>query len=51
MLRYLLTYLFFQYILPAIVHINHQPVLEMGDGAIVSIISITIYFISFVYQL
>lgn len=26
---------FFQYLLPAIVHINHQPYLERGDGPIV----------------
>lgn len=26
----------FQYLLPAIVHINHQPYLERGDGPIVS---------------
>ena len=26
-----------QYLLPAIVHINHQPFLERGDGPIVSI--------------
>lgn len=26
----------FQYLLPAIVHINHQPFLERGDGPIVS---------------
>uniref|UniRef100_A0A0E9WN59 Uncharacterized protein n=1 Tax=Anguilla anguilla TaxID=7936 RepID=A0A0E9WN59_ANGAN len=26
----------FQYLLPAIVHINHQPFLEHGDGPIVS---------------
>lgn len=25
-----------QYLLPAIVHINHQPYLERGDGPIVS---------------
>lgn len=25
-----------QYLLPAIVHINHQPFLERGDGPIVS---------------
>lgn len=25
-----------QYLLPAIVHINHQPFLEHGDGPIVS---------------
>lgn len=28
--------IFFQFILPAIVHINHQPFLERGDGPIVS---------------
>lgn len=28
----------FQFILPAIVHINHQPYLERGDGPIVSMI-------------
>lgn len=27
-----------QYLLPAIVHINHQPFLERGDGPIVSVI-------------
>ena len=27
---------FLQYLLPAIVHINHQPYLERGDGPIVS---------------
>lgn len=27
---------FLQYLLPAIVHINHQPFLERGDGPIVS---------------
>lgn len=26
-----------QYLLPAIVHINHQPYLERGDGPIVSV--------------
>ena len=30
---------FFQFILPAIVHINHQPALERGDGPIVSSLS------------
>lgn len=29
-----------QYLLPAIVHINHQPYLERGDGPIVSANSI-----------
>lgn len=28
-------FFFFQYLLPAIVHINHQPYLERGDGPIV----------------
>lgn len=35
-----IMWLFFsseQYLLPAIVHINHQPFLERGDGPIVSI--------------
>jgi hypothetical protein len=27
----------FQFMLPAIVHVNHQPYLERGDGPIVSI--------------
>lgn len=31
-----------QYLLPAIVHINHQPYLERGDGPIVSINSICV---------
>jgi len=29
-------FLWMQYILPAIIHINHQPYLERGDGPIVS---------------
>lgn len=29
---------FFQFILPAIVHINHQPYLERGDGPIVLVL-------------
>lgn len=29
-------FVFFQYLLPAIVHIQHQPFLEHGDGPIVS---------------
>lgn len=31
-----------QYLLPAIVHINHQPYLERGDGPIVSVNSICV---------
>jgi len=27
----------FQFILPAIIHINHQPYLQRGDGPVVSI--------------
>ena len=34
---YFFIVFFFQFILPAIVHINHQPYLERGDGPIVSI--------------
>lgn len=30
-----------QYLLPAIVHINHQPFLERGDGPIVSILAVS----------
>lgn len=30
------SFLSLQYLLPAIVHINHQPYLERGDGPIVS---------------
>lgn len=30
------AFLSLQYLLPAIVHINHQPFLEHGDGPIVS---------------
>lgn len=33
---FLLYFNFFQYLLPAIVHIQHQPFLEHGDGPIVS---------------
>ena len=31
------SFCFFQFILPAVVHINNQPYLERGDGPIVSI--------------
>lgn len=36
-LNHLFSLASLQYLLPAIVHINHQPFLEPGDGPIVSI--------------
>lgn len=37
----LLISLFIQYVLPAIVHINHQPYLEPGDGPIALVLAPT----------